>query len=70
MEEGDVFVIEIFGSIGNGYVYEEGEIFYYVKRMDVFKVDFCFSLVKFLLNVINKNFGILLFCRCYLDCFG
>lgn len=70
MEEGDVFVIEIFGFIGNGYVWDDMECFYYVKVGDVRYVDLRLLLVKLLLNVINKNFGMLLFCRWFLDRFG
>ncbi|KAK4180540.1 putative methionine aminopeptidase [Triangularia setosa] len=70
MEEGDVFAIETFGSTGNGYVHEEGEVSHYAKRTDAPKVDLRLSSAKSLLNVINKNFGTLPFCRRYLDRLG
>ncbi|KAK3377935.1 peptidase M24, structural domain-containing protein [Podospora didyma] len=70
MEEGDVFAIETFGSTGNGYVHEEGEVSHYAKRGDAAKVDLRISSAKTLLNVINKNFGTLPFCRRYLDRLG
>ncbi|KAK3326429.1 peptidase M24, structural domain-containing protein [Apodospora peruviana] len=70
MEEGDVFAIETFGSTGNGYVHEEGEVSHYAKRGDASKVDLRLSSAKSLLNVINKNFGTLPFCRRYLDRLG
>lgn len=70
MEEGDVFAIETFGSTGNGYVHEEGEVSHYAKREDAQKVDLRISSAKSLLNVINKNFGTLPFCRRYLDRLG
>ena len=70
MEEGDVFAIETFGSTGNGYVHEEGEVSHYAKRGDAAKVDLRLSSAKSLLNVINKNFGTLPFCRRYLDRLG
>jgi len=70
MEEGDVFAIETFGSTGNGYVHEEGEVSHYAKRGDAQKVDLRISSAKSLLNVINKNFGTLPFCRRYLDRLG
>ncbi|KAK0720711.1 methionine aminopeptidase 2-like protein [Lasiosphaeris hirsuta] len=70
MEEGDVFAIETFGSTGNGYVHEEGEVSHYAKRGDAGKVDLRISSAKSLLNVINKNFGTLPFCRRYLDRLG
>ena len=70
MEEGDVFAIETFGSTGNGYVYDDMETSHYAKRRDAPKVDLRLSSAKSLLNVINKNFGTLPFCRRYLDRLG
>ncbi len=70
MEEGDVFAIETFGSTGNGYVREEGEVSHYAKRGDAPKMDLRLSSAKSLLSVINKNFGTLPFCRRYLDRLG
>jgi methionyl aminopeptidase len=70
MEEGDVFAIETFGSTGNGYVHEEGEVSHYAKRGDASKVDLRLTSAKTLLKVINKNFGTLPFCRRYLDRLG
>lgn len=70
MEEGDVFAIETFGSTGNGYVHEEGAVSHYAKRRDAPKVDLRLTSAKSLLNVINKNFGTLPFCRRYLDRLG
>ena len=70
MEEGDVFAIETFGSTGNGYVRDEGEVSHYAKIKDAPKVDLRLSSAKSLLSVINKNFGTLPFCRRYLDRIG
>ncbi|KAK4158502.1 peptidase M24, structural domain-containing protein [Chaetomidium leptoderma] len=70
MEEGDVFAIETFGSTGNGYVHEEGEVSHYAKRTDAPKVDLRLSSAKSLLSVINKTFGTLPWCRRYLDRVG
>ncbi|KAL1840955.1 hypothetical protein VTJ49DRAFT_7561 [Mycothermus thermophilus] len=70
MEEGDVFAIETFGSTGQGVVHEDGEVSHYAKRGDANKVDLRLSSAKSLLNVINKNFGTLPFCRRYLDRLG
>lgn len=70
MEEGDVFAIETFGSTGNGHVLEDGEVSHYAKRMDAPKVDLRLSSAKSLLNVINRNFGTLPWCRRYLDRLG
>lgn len=70
MEEGDVFAIETFGSTGNGHVRDEGEVSHYAKNADAGHVDLRLSSAKSLLNVINKNFGTLPFCRRYLDRLG
>ncbi|KAK2022994.1 methionine aminopeptidase 2-like protein [Colletotrichum zoysiae] len=69
MEEGDVFAVETFGSTGNGFVREDMEVSHYAKRGEghaALRLDSA----KRLLNVINKNFGTLPFCRRYLDRLG
>ncbi|RYP45779.1 hypothetical protein DL768_007925 [Monosporascus sp. mg162] len=63
MEEGDVFAIETFGSTGNGWVYDQGEVSHYALRSDAPTVDLRLSSAKSLLNTIKKNFGTLPFCR-------
>ncbi|KAI1327200.1 peptidase [Xylariaceae sp. FL0255] len=70
MEEGDVFAIETFGSTGNGYVHDQGEVSHYALRSDAPKVDLRISSAKSLLNTIKKNFGTLPWCRRYLDRIG
>ncbi|OAA66622.1 methionine type metalloexopeptidase [Niveomyces insectorum RCEF 264] len=70
MEEGEVFAIETFGSTGNGYVRDEGEVSHYAKRADAPNVALRLSSAKTVLNVINKNFGTLPFCRRYIDRLG
>ena len=70
MEEGDVFAIETFGSTGNGYVRDDMECSHYARNPDVQHADLRLSSAKSLLNVINKNFGTLPFCRRYLDRLG
>lgn len=70
MEEGDVFAIETFGSTGQGYVRDDGEVSHYAKRGDASHVDLRLSSAKALLRVIDKNFGTLPFCRRYLDRLG
>lgn len=70
MEEGDVFAIETFGSTGNGYVRDQGEVSHYALMADAPKVDLRLSSAKSLLNTIKKNFGTLPFCRRYLDRIG
>lgn len=71
MEEGEVFAIETFGSTGNGYVRDDLECSHYAKRQDAPKnVPLRVASAGKLLNVINKNFGTLPFCRRYLDRLG
>lgn len=70
MEEGDVFAIETFGSTGNGYVRDQGEVSHYALMADAPKVDLRLSSAKSLLSTIKKNFNTLPFCRRYLDRIG
>ncbi|KAI5461944.1 peptidase M24, structural domain-containing protein [Mariannaea sp. PMI_226] len=70
MEEGDVFAIETFGSTGNGWVDDRGDVSHYALRSDAPKVDLRLSSAKSLLNTIKKNFGTIPFCRRYLDRLG
>ncbi|RKF55724.1 Methionine aminopeptidase 2 [Golovinomyces cichoracearum] len=71
MEEGEVFAIETFGSTGNGYVRDDYETSHYAKIIDAPKnVALRIQSASKLLNVINKNFGTLPFCRRYLDRLG
>ncbi|KAL1994351.1 hypothetical protein VTN49DRAFT_3020 [Thermomyces lanuginosus] len=70
MEEGEVFAIETFGSTGKGYVRDDMEVSHYAKVADAPNVPLRLSSAKSLLNVINKNFGTLPFCRRYLDRLG
>ncbi|KAI5860279.1 methionine aminopeptidase 2-like protein [Durotheca rogersii] len=70
MEEGDVFAIETFGSTGNGFVHDDGEVSHYALRSDAPKVDLRLSSAKSLLNVIKKNFDTIPFARRYLDRLG
>lgn len=46
------------------------EVSHYAKRADAANVSLRLSSAKNLLNVINKNFGTLPFCRRYLDRLG
>jgi len=70
MEEGEVFAIETFGSTGNGYVHDDLECSHYARRIDAPNVALRLDSAKKLLNVINKSFGTLPFCRRYLDRLG
>ncbi|KAL8418175.1 hypothetical protein RB594_001698 [Gaeumannomyces avenae] len=70
MEEGEIYAIETFGSTGNGYVRDEGEVSHYAKRADAPNVALRLTSAKNVLNIINKNFGTLPFCRRYIDRLG
>ncbi|RDW57143.1 methionine aminopeptidase 2 [Aspergillus mulundensis] len=70
MEEGEVFAIETFGSTGKGYVREDMETSHYALVPNAPQVPLRLSSAKNLLNVINKNFGTLPWCRRYLDRLG
>jgi len=70
MEENEVFACETFGSTGKGYVRDDLETSHYAKRGDAPKVALRVSSARKLLNVIDKNFGTLPFCRRYLDRLG
>ncbi len=70
MEEGDVFAIETFGSTGTGRVYDQGEVSHYALRRNAPKVDLRLSSAKSLLDIIQKNFSTIPFCRRYLDRLG
>ena len=70
MEEGEVYACETFGSTGKGYVHDDLETSHYAKKVDAPRVALRVSSAKKLLNVIDKNFGTLPFCRRYLDRLG
>lgn len=71
MEEGEVYAIETYGSTGNGFVRDDYETSHYSKVVDGPKnVPLRIQSASKLLNVINKNFGTLPFCRRYLDRLG
>merc|ERR1719204_570968 len=70
MEENEFYAIETFGSTGKGYVHEDMECSHYMKNFDVGHVPLRLQKSKQLLNVINKNFGTLAFCRRWLDRLG
>ncbi|CUS11576.1 unnamed protein product [Tuber aestivum] len=76
MEEGETFAIETFGSTGKGYVRddltdkEQLEVSHYARRTDAPNISLRLTSAKNILNVINKNFGTLPFCRRYLDRLG
>jgi len=70
MEEGETFAVETFGSTGKGFVRGDLEVSHYAKNVDSPNVALRLSTARNLLNVINKNFGTLPFCRRYLDRLG
>jgi methionyl aminopeptidase len=70
MEENETFAIETFGSTGKGYVVDDLETSHYAKRADAPNVALRVSSARSLLNVINKSFGTIPFCRRYLDRLG
>ncbi|XP_067937983.1 methionine aminopeptidase 2-like isoform X2 [Watersipora subatra] len=70
MEEMEFYAIETFGSTGKGVVHDDMECSHYMKNFDVGHVPLRLAKSKQLLNVINKNFGTLAFCRRWLDRLG
>jgi len=71
MEENELYAIETFGSTGKGYVVDDMECSHYMKNFDSnHYVPLRLQKSKQLLNVINKNFGTLAFCRRWIDRLG
>ncbi|VDM95577.1 unnamed protein product [Thelazia callipaeda] len=72
MEENEFYAIETFGSTGRGYVHDDMDCSHYMKDFDLHSEHIPLRLArsKNLLNVINKNFGTLAFCRRWLDRLG
>ena len=69
MDEGECFAIETFGSTGRGVVHDDMDCSHYMKVYDVGHVPLRLQRSKQLLQVINKNFGTLAFCKRWLDRF-
>ncbi|XP_072388559.1 methionine aminopeptidase 2-like [Diabrotica undecimpunctata] len=67
MEENEFYAIETFGSTGRGVVHDDMECSHYMKNFDVSYVPLRLQSSKTLLNIINKNFGTLAFCKRWLD---
>jgi len=68
MEEGELFAIETFGSIGGkGKVFEAPDCSHYMKNFDRGDVPLRNPKAKALLHEINNRFGTLAFCRKWLD---
>ncbi|XP_018329593.1 methionine aminopeptidase 2 [Agrilus planipennis] len=70
MEENEFYAIETFGSTGRGVVHDDMECSHYMKNFDTPYVPLRLMSSKSLLNVINKNFGTLAFCKRWLDRLG
>ncbi|CAH8476214.1 unnamed protein product [Schistosoma turkestanicum] len=70
MEENEYYAIETFGSTGKGYVIDGDEVSHYMKNFDVGHVPLRLARSKQLLNVIDRNFSTLAFCRRWLDRLG
>ena len=70
MEEGEQYAIETFGSTGRAQVWEDMECSHYMKNWDAPHTPLRTKSAKSLLNVINKEFSTLAFCRRWLDRLG
>ncbi|CAD6197104.1 unnamed protein product [Caenorhabditis auriculariae] len=69
MEENEIYAIETFGSTGKGYVHDDMECSHYMKNFELAdeKIPLRLARSKGLLNLIDKNFGTLAFCRRWID---
>ena len=67
MEENEFYAIETFGSTGRGVVHDDMDCSHYMKNYDMSYVPLRLNSSKGLLNIINKNFGTLAFCKRWLD---
>ncbi|KOC68870.1 Methionine aminopeptidase 2 [Habropoda laboriosa] len=70
MEENEFYAIETFGSTGRGIVHDDLDCSHYMKSFDAGFVPLRLQSSKSLLNVINKHFGTLAFCKRWLDRVG
>uniref|UniRef100_A0AC35TY01 Methionine aminopeptidase 2 n=1 Tax=Rhabditophanes sp. KR3021 TaxID=114890 RepID=A0AC35TY01_9BILA len=73
MLENEVYAIETFGSInGKGLIHEDMECSHYMKNFDLAETRIPLRQAKSreLLQIINKNFGTLAWCRRWLDRLG
>ncbi|XP_044271835.1 methionine aminopeptidase 2 [Tribolium madens] len=67
MEENEFYAIETFGSTGRGVVHDDMDCSHYMKNFETSYVPLRLQSSKTLLNIINKNFGTLAFCKRWLD---
>ncbi|XP_003700420.1 methionyl aminopeptidase und [Megachile rotundata] len=70
MEENEFYAIETFGSTGRGIVHDDLDCSHYMKSFDAGFVPLRLQSSKSLLNMINKHFGTLAFCKRWLDRVG
>uniref|UniRef100_A0A8R1DRX6 Methionine aminopeptidase 2 n=1 Tax=Caenorhabditis japonica TaxID=281687 RepID=A0A8R1DRX6_CAEJA len=72
MEENEIYAIETFGSTGKGYVHDDMECSHYMKNFELAdeKIPLRLQKSKGLLNLIDKNFSTLAFCRRWIDRLG
>ncbi|XP_073951180.1 methionyl aminopeptidase und [Choristoneura fumiferana] len=68
MEENEFYAIETFGSTGRGQVHDDMDCSHYMKNFDLQQfVPLRLQSSKQLLNLINKNFSTLAFCKRWLE---
>lgn len=67
MEENEFYAIETFGSTGRGQVHDDMDCSHYMKNFDQQYVPLRLQSSKQLLNLINKNFSTLAFCKRWLE---
>ncbi|XP_055684985.1 methionine aminopeptidase 2 [Lutzomyia longipalpis] len=67
MEENEFYAIETFGSTGRGQVHDDMDCSHYMKNFEAPYVPLRLQSSKVLLNIINKNFSTLAFCKRWLD---
>ncbi|XP_041976582.1 methionine aminopeptidase 2 [Aricia agestis] len=67
MEENEFYAIETFGSTGRGQVHDDMDCSHYMKNFEQPFVPLRLQSSKQLLNLINKNFGTLAFCKRWLE---
>jgi methionyl aminopeptidase len=70
MEECEFYAIETFGSTGTGTIRDDVDCSHYMKEFNGPKVNLKSPSAKKLLNLIDKEFGTLAFCRRYLTRIG
>lgn len=72
MEENEIYAIETFGSTGKGMVHDDMDCSHYMKNFELAdeKIPLRLQKSKGLLNLIDKNFSTLAFCRRWIDRLG